>query len=186
MLSCYPARAGGVALLALGVIAMKPQETMKYCAEVLKGMGFEIELRGDFLYYKDEPLLYWVQRVYPIDEDEVEGYGAFVVVSQVWEDGEREIPEEVENVEDILITYCIAAIIHKEVFQGISSAYFEDSEKFCFCLPYPSRLTIEIPYYKPEEYGYYISVTWDGEKGVEKVKPTDFETLRKVVALELL
>ncbi|MDT7879149.1 MAG: hypothetical protein RQ862_11460 [Candidatus Caldarchaeales archaeon] len=184
MLICYPARTGGVALLTFGVMAMKPQKTMQYCAEVLKEMGFEIELRGNFLYYKDEPLLYWVQKAYPIDE--VECYRAFVVVSQIWEDGEREIPEEVENAEDILVTYCIAAIIHKEVFRGISSAYFEDSEKFCFCLPYPSRLTIEIPFYKSEEDGYYIIISWDGEKGVEKVKPIDFDALRKVVALELL
>jgi hypothetical protein len=185
MLSCYPARAGGVALLTLGVMAMKPQKTMQYCAEVLKEMGFEIELRGSFLYYKDEPLLYWVQKAYPIDEDEVEGYGAFVVVSQIWEDGEHEIPMEVENAEDILVTYCIAAIIYTEVFQHTPAAYFEDSEKFCFCLPYPSWLAIEIPFYKPEEHGYSISVTWDGEKGVEKTKPTDFDTLRKVVALAL-
>jgi hypothetical protein len=149
-------------------------------------MGFRVELSGDILYYEGEPLVYWANRIYQVSDDIVEDYGAFVVVSQMWEDGEHEIPEEVENVEDILVTYCVVAIVHKEVFQGISVAYFEDSEKFCFCLPYPSRLTIEIPYYEPEEYGYSITITWDGEKGVEKVKPTDFDALRKVVALELL
>jgi len=155
-------------------------------------MGFEIELKGDFLYYKGEqPLVYWVQRVYPIDDD-IYCYGAFVSVSEVWEDGEHEIPEEVEGAEDIIITYSIAAIIHREVFRGISAAYFEDAEKFCFCLPYPSRLTIEIPIYKSEEMSpsnYTIAITWDGEKGVEKItetRPTDFETLRKFLALALL
>jgi hypothetical protein len=133
-----------------------------------------------------------VQRAYPINEDEIEAYGAFIVVSEIWEDGEHEIPEEVENAEDILVTYSIAAIIHKEVFQGISSAYYEDAEKFCFCLPHPSRLTIEIPFYKSEEMNpseYRIAITWDGEKGVEKImeiRPTDLETLTKVTTLALL
>jgi hypothetical protein len=171
---------------------MKPQKVLQYCAEVLKRMGFEVELKGDFLYYKDEPLVYWVQRVYPVDEDEVEGYGAFVVISQIWEDGEHEIPEEVENAEDIIITYSIAAIIHTEALRGISSAYFETPEKFCFCPPYPSRLTIEIPIYKPDQMSptdYTVAITYYGEKGVKKItetRPTDFETLRKVTALALL
>jgi hypothetical protein len=172
---------------------MQPQEVLQYCAEVLKEMGFEVELKGDFLYYKDEPLVYWVRRVYPIDEDKVEGYGAFVAVSEIWEDGEHEIPEEVENAEDILITYSIVAIIYAEVLQGISSAYFETPEKFCLCPPHLSRLTIEIPIYKSEEMNpsdYRIAVTWwSEEKGEEKVaepRPTDFETLRKVTALALL
>jgi hypothetical protein len=171
---------------------MKPQKVLQYCAEVLKGMGFEVELRGNFLYYKDEPLVYWVQRAYPIDEDEVEGYGAFVSVSEMWEEGEHEIPEEVENAEDSIITYSVAAIIYTEVLRGISCAYFEIPEKFCFCPPYPSRLTIEIPIYKPDQMSptdYTVAITFYGEKGVEKItetKPSDFETLRKVTALALL
>jgi hypothetical protein len=170
---------------------MQPQKVLQYCAEVLKEMGFEIELSGNFLYYKDEPLVYWEQKAYPIDEDEVEGYGAFVSVSEMWEDGEHEIPEEVENAEDIIITYSIVSIIYTEALKGICGAYFETPEKFCFC-PLPSRLTVEIPIYKSEEMdatAYKITITWLGEKGVEKItetKPTDFETLRKVVALALL
>lgn len=171
---------------------MQPREVMQYCAETLRGMGFEVEVSGDILYYKGEPLVYWTNRIYQVGEDIVEGYGAFVVISQVWEDGEHEIPEEVENAEDILITYSIAAIIYTEVFQSISHAYFEDSEKFCFCPPSPSRLTIEIPIYKSEEMSptaYRVVITWDGEEGVEKItetKPSDFETLRKVIAITLL
>ncbi len=170
---------------------MQPQEVLKYCVEVLGKMGFEVEFEGDILFYKGEPLALWLQRVYPVDEDEIEGYGAFVVVSQIWEDGEHEIPE-VENAEDILITYSIAAIIHTEILQGVSIAYFETPEKFSFCPPYPSRLTIEIPIYKSEEMrpdDYRIAISWDGENGVERItetSPTDFETLRKVVTLALL
>lgn len=167
---------------------MQPQEVLRYCAEVLTKMGFEVAVEGDILFYKGEPLVYWLNRIYQVDEDMVEGYGAFWVVSQMWEDGGREIPEEVENVEDIIITYSIVAIIYAEVFQRTPVAYFDDGEKFGICLPYPSRLTIEIPFYKSED-GYSINATWDGEKGVEKIaetKPTDFEALRKVVALALL
>jgi hypothetical protein len=155
-------------------------------------MGFsEIFVEGDTLYYKGEPLVWWLFRVYPVSEDIVEGYGAFVVISQVWKDGEHEIPEEVENAEDIIITYSIVSIIYTEALKGICGAYFETPEKFCFC-PLPSRLTVEIPIYKSEEMdatAYKITITWLGEKGVEKItetKPTDFETLRKVVALALL
>ena len=172
---------------------MQPQETLRYCADVLRKMGFsEISVKGDILYYKNEPLVYWVQRAYAIDEDEVEGYGAFVVISQIWEDGEHEIPEEVENAEDIIITYSIAAIIHTEALWGISSAYFETPEKFCFCPPYPSRLTIEIPIYKSDQMSpadYTVAITCCGEKSVEKItetKPNDFETLRRVTGLALL
>jgi len=171
---------------------MQPQEVLQYCAEILTRMGFEVEREGDILYYKGEPLVYWMSRIYQVDDDIVEGYGAFGVISEIWEDGEHEIPEEVEGAEDIIITYSVAAIIHREVFRGISAAYFEDPEKFCFCLPYPSRLTIEIPIYKSEEMSpsnYRIAITWDGKKGVEKItetRPTDFETLRKVTTLALL
>jgi hypothetical protein len=152
-------------------------------------MGFEVEREGDILFYKGEPLARWVLRVYPIDEDEIEGYGAFVVASQFRED--HEIPEEVENAEDIIITDCIASIIQKEVFGSASLVCFDDGEKLYMCPP-SSMLTVEIPIYKSEEMSpaeYRIVITWLGKEGVEKVtetEPSDFETLRKLLALALL
>jgi hypothetical protein len=169
---------------------VQPQEVLQYCAETLRKMGFEVEREGDILFYKGEPLARWVLRVYPISEDLIEGYGAFVVTSEFWEDGVHEIPEEVENAEDIIITDCIASIIQKEVFGSASPVCFNNGEKLYICPS--SRLTVEVPIYNSEEMSpsaYRVAVTWLGEKGVEKIteiEPTDFETLRKVAALALL
>jgi hypothetical protein len=168
---------------------MQPQEILRYCAEVLKKMGFsEISVKDNILYYKGEPLARWLFRVYPVSEDVVEGYGAFVVISQFWEGGAHEIPEEVEGREDIIITDCIVSILGKEVFKNIPLVCFDDGEKFYICPPHPSSLAIEIPIYnsetmKPEN--YKIAITCLGNTLAE-TEPTDFETLKKIVGLELL
>jgi hypothetical protein len=172
---------------------MQPQEILRYCADVLRKMGFSgISVKGDILYYKGELLVRWLFRVYPISEDVVEGYAAFFVISQYWEGGAHEIPEEAEGIEDIIITDCVASILGKEVFKDILPVCFDDGEKFYICPLHPSSLTIEIPIYKSDEMSptdYRIAITCYGEKGVEKItetKPSDFETLRKVITLALL
>jgi hypothetical protein len=167
---------------------MQPQEILRYCADVLRKMGFsEISVKGDILYYKGEPLVRWLFRVYPISEDVVEGYAAFFVISQYWEGGAHEIPEEAEGIEDIIITDCVASILGKEVFKDILPVCFDDGERFYICPLHTSSLTVEIPIYnsevmKPEDYKIAIK----GNGVVAEVEPTDFETLRKVIGLELL
>jgi hypothetical protein len=59
-------------LFALRGESMQPQEILRYCAEVLKKIGFsEISVKDDILYYKGEPLARWLLRVYPVSEEEV-------------------------------------------------------------------------------------------------------------------
>jgi hypothetical protein len=138
-------------------------------------------------------LVRWIQRR---DEGEVEDYGAFVIASPyigIEESEGHEVPEGVEGVEDIIITECIVSILDSEVIQNIPSICHYDDEKVRIGFPYPSRIEIEVPFYnseklKPEEYKVAVIYYKGREEGYETIletRPTDFETLRKVVALAL-
>jgi hypothetical protein len=177
------------------VTVVQPNGVLQYCAGVLREMGFDVTVRDGVLYYRGEPLVQYLLRVYPVDENKIEGYGVFAVTTRLWEDGLHEIPEEVESVEDIIITDCVASIIDREVLSIIPDSSFacynDDKKYYIEVWSPPTVIGLDIPIYDggvaPADYKVTLLHLEDNIwTPVIETKPSDFELMRRLVALALL
>jgi hypothetical protein len=166
---------------------MSPEKMARECADKLGEIFGEVEVEGSTIYYKSHLL---VSRGWILGGDNIPPEPALFVETI----NERKIiislDGEFENSDIQLLTYAIASIVAWEVIGREGDAtIFSDGSRVRIKVGNSelSWIALEIPYACPDK--VEVRLYKEGGSEVETVgefAPTDFETLRKIVALYLL
>ncbi len=165
------------------------EELIKKCAEKLKEIFDGIEVEGSTVYYKGQCIIkrVWLSGAGSVSCDPaifIEAYGGDLMLLEI----EGEIFGAFKEVETQLLTYAIASIVAHEIvgdafiYADNQNVIVEIGDARC------NWLTLEFPYISPnmDISQYKVRVRQRGGIIVGEFAPTEFETLRRVVALSLL
>jgi hypothetical protein len=164
------------------------EELIGKCANKLKEIFDGIEVEGSTVYYKGQRIISrgWLCGAGSVSCDPVifiKAYGGDLMLLEV----RGEVFGALKEVDTQLLTYAIASIVAYEVV-GDAFIYADDHNVIveigdARC----NWLTLKFPYISPNmDSSQYKVRVQQGGIIVGEFAPTDFETLRKIVALSLL
>jgi hypothetical protein len=166
---------------------MSPEKLVRECADKLGKIFGEVEVEGSTIYYRSHLL---VSRGWILGGDNIPPEPALFV--ETINEGKIivSLDGEFENSDAHLLTYAIASIVAWEVIgrKGDATIFSDDSRVRIEVGNFKqSWIALEISYACP--YKVEVRLYKEGGSKVETVgefAPTNFETLRKIVALYLL
>jgi hypothetical protein len=164
------------------------EELVRKCANKLKEIFDEIEFDGSTVYYKGEWVIkrVWLSGAGSVSCDPaifIRAYGGDLMLLEI----EGEIFGAFREVETQLLTYAVASIVAHEI---VGDAFiYADNQNVIVEVGDPrcNWLTLEFPYISPNmDVSQYKVRVREGGVIVGEFAPTEFEALRRVVALCLL
>jgi hypothetical protein len=164
------------------------EELVRKCANKLKEIFDGIEFDGSTVYYKGEWVIkrVWLSGAGSVSCDPailIRAYGGDLMLLEI----EGEIFGTFKEVETQLLTYAVASIVAHEI---VGDAFiYADNQNVIVEVGDPrcNWLTLEFPYISPNmDVSQYKVRVREGGVIVGEFAPTEFEALRRVVALCLL
>jgi hypothetical protein len=164
------------------------EELIKKCAEKLKEIFDGIEVEGSTVYYKGQEIIkrVWLSGAGSVSCDPaifIRAYGGDLMLLEI----EGEVFGAFKEVDTQLLTYAIASIVSHEIvgdafiYADNQNVIVEIGDDRC------NRLILEFPYMSLNmDISQYKVRVRQGGIIVGEFAPTEFEALRRVVALCLL